>query len=226
MLSIHTSKKTINIDIPQKYNNVLIKMSGGADSSLLAYLLCQYKKYHRPEINLHALTVDNIQKKFQVHRSKNVINWLQNNFNFQFVNHFTTECNDQQYNDVLDSFVNEIMNNHLGVGACFQGITMNPPRNELAHQGGGSEERDPLDSGEEKQEIYYYPHKTHYWPFFNIHKKHLAEIYHHYNLIDTLFPMTRSCEGYPDLNGFINLDKHCGECWWCAERKWGFGRLE
>jgi len=58
-------------------------------------------------------------------------------------------------------------------------------------------------------------------PFSNVDKKAIAELYEHYNLIDTLFPMTRSCEA--ETNYF---SKHCGKCWWCGEREYGFGRLQ
>jgi 7-cyano-7-deazaguanine synthase in queuosine biosynthesis len=35
-----------------------------------------------------------------------------------------------------------------------------------------------------------------------------------------IFPITRSCESWTN-----DFSKHCGECWWCKEREWGFGRL-
>jgi len=47
-----------------------------------------------------------------------------------------------------------------------------------------------------------------------------AELYRKYNLIDTLLPLTRSCEGWDYMtDGFT---KECGECWWCMERSWAF----
>ena len=54
---------------------------------------------------------------------------------------------------------------------------------------------------------------------FNFDKKELAQIYKEYDLLDTLFPVTRSCEGWQNITG------HCGKCWWCEERMWGFGKL-
>ena len=58
-----------------------------------------------------------------------------------------------------------------------------------------------------------------YNPFINHNKKHIARLYKALGVEDTLFPVTRSCENdsYPD--------SHCGNCWWCYERKWAFGRL-
>ena len=56
-------------------------------------------------------------------------------------------------------------------------------------------------------------------PFFNVNKKGIAAKYAELDLLDTLFPVTKSCENRDMLEG------HCGECWWCLERLWAFGKL-
>jgi len=41
-------------------------------------------------------------------------------------------------------------------------------------------------------------------------------------LLDSLFPITRTCEE----NAYDpTIVPHCGECVWCQERLWGFGKL-
>jgi len=62
--------------------------------------------------------------------------------------------------------------------------------------------------------------KTIYNPFINKDKKDIASIYFDQNLVETLFPVTRSCE-----NDSLSGIQHCGNCWWCKEREWAFGRL-
>ena len=57
-----------------------------------------------------------------------------------------------------------------------------------------------------------------YIPFFNYNKKDISELYKLLNVTDSLFPYTRSCESLTQFTG------HCGECWWCEERKWAFGK--
>ena len=57
-----------------------------------------------------------------------------------------------------------------------------------------------------------------------------AHVYKHCDLTDALFTHTRSCEWHEgfEFNGKLvpnPEDEHCGECWWCQERKWAFGRL-
>jgi 7-cyano-7-deazaguanine synthase in queuosine biosynthesis len=58
-----------------------------------------------------------------------------------------------------------------------------------------------------------------YNPFSNIDKKDIKNLYHDLGLLETLFPLTRSCES------LVDFEKHCGECWWCEERLWAFGKL-
>ena len=59
-----------------------------------------------------------------------------------------------------------------------------------------------------------------YNPLINYNKQDVFKLYKEFNILDTLFPVTRSCENdnHPG--------SHCGKCWWCNERKWAFGYLE
>ena len=68
-------------------------------------------------------------------------------------------------------------------------------------------------------------------PFFQVNKKWEAEVYKDFGLLDTLFPLTYSCEG--DAEDTKTHTWHCGntlpyerQCWWCQERMWAFGRLQ
>lgn len=57
-------------------------------------------------------------------------------------------------------------------------------------------------------------------PWINMTKKDIANVYKKYDLLDSLFPLTRSCVG-----DYLPEKPHCGDCWWCKEREWGFGKL-
>ena len=59
-----------------------------------------------------------------------------------------------------------------------------------------------------------------YNPMINHDKQDIAKLYRALNIEKELFPYTRSCEDDDHING------HCGKCWWCNERLWGFGYLE
>lgn len=44
MIKVETSQGEIIIDVPEKYSKVGIKISGGADSAILSYMLALYKR--------------------------------------------------------------------------------------------------------------------------------------------------------------------------------------
>jgi len=62
--------------------------------------------------------------------------------------------------------------------------------------------------------------KVHLRPMINIDKQGVCEIYSTLNVND-LFSITRSCE---DITTNFHHG-HCGDCWFCRERLWGFNKL-
>ena len=61
----------------------------------------------------------------------------------------------------------------------------------------------------------------------HVDKRMVAHLYKYFDILDALFPLTRSCEWH-NSNTFDAAnpgDGHCGQCWWCKEREWAFGRL-
>ena len=61
-------------------------------------------------------------------------------------------------------------------------------------------------------------------PFTNKDKKFVAELYKSLGVLDSLYPLTRSCENNQGYLPDPNNEKHCEKCWWCLERYWAFGR--
>ena len=118
---------------------------------------------------------------------------------------------------------NEINFNTNNIQLLMSGITKSPPKRiQETFRDGVFDLEDKR--GEDVERIihaknYEYYNYYEYKPFFNFDKKELAQIYKEYDLLDTLFPVTRSCEGWQNITG------HCGKCWWCEERMWGFGKL-
>ena len=47
-----TSQKSIELNLPESKKQVIIKMSGGADSAILAYCFALYKKQERSDLQL------------------------------------------------------------------------------------------------------------------------------------------------------------------------------
>ena len=225
---IKNSQQDIDFNIPTTLFNVGIKISGGADSGMLCYILAKYKAEERPEINIHPLTVVNIIKPYQIKVSKRVIEFCEKEFNIKFAEHQTCEPAMEgpdllvaQDKLVEDTYKAKIIDCHT------VGVTANPYKDEstlhLFNDVGFIRDPGRDRDGILKPTVFIKdnnPMKS-FRPFANIDKKGIFELYQHFGLMDTLFPLTKSCEGYT-----ASWDApHCGECWWCMERQWGFGRL-
>jgi len=59
-----------------------------------------------------------------------------------------------------------------------------------------------------------------YHPYINVDKKFVADIFKTHNLMNTLFPLTRSCVGREEQTD--NYTKECHKCFWCYEKRWAF----
>lgn len=60
-----------------------------------------------------------------------------------------------------------------------------------------------------------------YSPFINKDKSYIKMMYEKYDVLDTLFPLTASCIGWPHETD--NGRHPCRMCVWCKERLWAFG---
>ena len=101
----------------------------------------------------------------------------------------------------------------------YTGITANPPEGSIAIESLEFEARNP----DVHRSITPYPTVT--TPFTNYNKKFLAKLYEDEGILEQLFPLTFSCEYIGDPKEDPGME-HCGECWWCEERQWGFDRLK
>jgi 7-cyano-7-deazaguanine synthase in queuosine biosynthesis len=109
----------------------------------------------------------------------------------------------------------------------YSGITTNPPVEiQKAFKWGvldDVEEKRGAKVTKETSRYFVHPEGKEFWelkPFFNLDKRQIAELYNEKKILEEIFPLTRSCEHIGTVHG------HCGECWWCEERQWAFGRLE
>lgn len=204
-----------DIDINDDNSPVGILFSGGTDSSLLLYFLLKYFK-----VPIHVFTVaKNETYRVAATTTSKVIErciQLTGNTNITHVTSYGT-ANDLEKLPVLYF--------KLGlIKSLYFGITANPPKyigDSFINPESNSQhtERDPeiLHDVISSLPTDIGPLKI-IQPFSNINKQDIYEIYKKYNLLDTLFEHTRSCE----LLGVKDFYDHCGICWWCKEREWGF----
>jgi 7-cyano-7-deazaguanine synthase in queuosine biosynthesis len=61
-------------------------------------------------------------------------------------------------------------------------------------------------------------------PFINKDKQAVYHAYRDLDMMEQLYPHTYSCETIPDNYDTMDF-VHCGHCFFCLERYWGFGRI-
>lgn len=226
----------VNLEIPsetplgKKIERIGVWMSGGADSSLLCYLLAKKIKEDQLDCKLVPLTIDykrpyafiavSVREKIEelldckdvflphkIYHPPEDVTWT------------TEELAEQFHIRNFQHFKNG------DVQMLFSGITTNPPRavQETFNYGILEDVEAVRGEGVEKETRRYFVKYGGEFlelkPFFDVNKKEIAKIYNEHNLMETIFPLTRSCEHIGTSTG------HCGECWWCQERLWAFGAL-
>jgi len=203
-----------NVEIPLFDGNVGINFSGGTDSSLLLYILLLNKK---ETLEVFTLAPD-LKGRLPAKVAANVIDKCVELTKNNNINHHVVYL-DVQNNEKLLRLPNEMLENKK-ITKLYAGLTANPPKDIADNfltpiDNTEHVERDPLIV---KSIIY----DNFCFPFFNIDKIKIAEMYHSLNLTETLFPLTRSCEIENPPADFLG---HCNNCWWCKERLWGFKRF-
>jgi 7-cyano-7-deazaguanine synthase in queuosine biosynthesis len=189
-----------------------VSLSGGADSSILLYLLMKHTT-----APIHVISCSNQAKRnLNPRHAFNVIEkciQLTGNNNIKHHTYFVEVKNRATYLAGLTEFID-----NKTVEMMYTGFTANPPLEvtdkfllPLPTETGPR--RDPIKTRSP------YPDPGWYTPFTNLDKKDIFELYKREDVLGSLYPVTYSCEN-PSMN-----PHHCGECWWCEERKWGFGYL-
>lgn len=202
-----------NVKIPLFDGNVGLSLSGGADSSFLLYILLSNKK---ETLEVFTLASD-LKRRTSAKIAANVIDKCIELTGNNKVNHHVVYV-DMQNDEELFRLPREMLS-ESEISMMYTAVTANPPK-EIADNF-----LTPIKNSEhaKRDPAIYRPIINGNWcfPFFNIDKIKIAEMYKSLGLIDTLFPLTRSCElEYPPPN-FLS---HCDNCWWCKERLWAFKR--
>jgi hypothetical protein len=237
--------KTYNIDgveIPFElhWQGIAISVSGGADSALLAYLLCSLiPDTQTMEVHIISHTRMWKTRPWQSWNSLYVYDWLENQFpNLRFKRHTNFIAPELEYGNIGPSLTDEYGKHASGdnieqrafaeyvchiysLNAYYNGVTRNPRNVDFQ----GMKERD-IEPTENNIHLRLTPHMGGHaiHPFRFIEKDWVIKQYKRLNIED-LLDKTRSCEGE-----FLGLDYTtytpgqyvpvCGECFWCKEREW------
>lgn len=228
----------VELKIPHNKQNVLVNVSGGADSAILLYMVAKYiKDNNRDDIRLCVITCSNDKKgQWNGRRAMDVVEYVRNKLDANIFMHYvySRDIQDVTYFHEVEGFLRD----KGALDFILSGITSNPhDKNvEVTDCNGniinlyetGLPERN-YDPSNPQQTI----SERFSNPYANVDKKMIAHLYKHFGVED-LFSLTRSCETIPDPeklmtpSGIADQSKtaeHCGDCWWCLERKWAFGKL-
>ena len=203
-------------------SNCAVCVSGGADSALMLYKVLQNNKEHT-----HIFTyANNTLMLKNVTASTAVVNrCVELTGNHNVTHHVIHNEGDKPNGvdpliDMVEPWVNK-----LNISTLYLGVTKNPPieiSDKFMYATWKDSTRDTVGERETLHIDDGFKIRT---PWINIDKKGLAKIYKHEDLLDALFPITYSCEWYPRDGNDPGME-HCGKCWWCQEREWGFERLK
>ena len=212
------------------WQKIGISLSGGADSALLAYLICL-----RTDAEIHIVSQVRCWKNrpWQRHNSLEVFNWLEKRFpKNKFVRHEgfippeleepnTTYIKDEYGqtkpgNRIILRAHNEFIIHTYKLDAWFSAVTKNPNIDIV----GALKERDegvlPIHMKHMGIDIYH--------PFVYTMKDWIIKQYFKNNIED-LLKLTRSCEGEFEGIDYTTYTPGqyvpvCGNCFWCKEREW------
>lgn len=234
------NNKVDELDIPfdSNWTSIAISVSGGADSALLAYLLCSMANQNTV-INIISHTRMWRTRPWQQYDSLNVYNYLINKFpNLTFKRHVNFISPELEYGNIgpilTDSYGKKVSGDNIEIRAfaeyvCFQenadayynAVTRNPRNIEL----GGMPERN-IEATTDNSQLLIVKHMDRWalHPFRFTEKSWVIRQYNRLDIAD-LLAITRSCEGEFEN---INYETYtpgqfvptCGKCFWCKEREW------
>lgn len=228
----------VRIPLNHNWTNILVMLSGGADSASLAFTLCTLIQRHKLKIKVNIVSGVRVWKSrpWGADVSEEVFNWLRKRFpkiigerHTIFVPPYFEHSNLGNAFDgrpgeavILGEYV-EYLCNTKKYNAVYNATTQNP----IADHHDRMTDRD-----EDSAEILCSAHEN-YWklgPLKTTKKDWVIRQYSIHGILD-LLRTTRSCEGDAYLvDSMYGLDwqwyekgKHvpeCGKCFWCKEKAW------
>ncbi len=227
------------------HKNIAIRLSGGPDSSIIYYALCNHFKKNA-DVNLYPYTVSTSLRPHSGLKAKHVIEFVgkltgkypakhYESFNLNHNINNTIESNSIEYTVGQDDLQREVLNNHI-IDSNYNGLSINCPIDELSAMIDSDNfkydkdecrkwlvERDIDRTTSTHSIIQNVGSVTFYTPFAQTDKRTVYNLYKYYNLLHTLYPITWSCENHMQM--YTDNPVHCGMCYFCLERIYAFGEL-
>jgi len=210
--------------------NIGIKLSGGADSSIIYYALCH--EYKDVDVNVIPVTLDTTFKPWYVLSAKRVIAKVGELTGKYPLEHITKKVDHslENYTKGQEQIANEAVKKYnIHEDHFFSGLTYNPDITEMRVHFKEMSLKYGLNLGEVLVELNERPRARDYkgQKLISVQplkdKLDTAAAYKYYDVVDSLYPITYNCES--DYKIRLNDLKHCGKCFFCLERWYAFGRI-
>jgi hypothetical protein len=233
--------ETDGVEMPfdASWKNIAISMSGGADSTLLAYLLCNLIGSN--DIKVHVISHRRMWKTrpWQSYDSLNIFDSITEMFpKINFERHINFIAPDVEYGNMGPTIKDEYgkmvsgenaqqrayaeyICHYRNIDAYYNAVTRNPRNVDFT----GMIERDiELTPDTAHLRIMQHMDRWALHPFRFVDKAWIIKQYKRLGIM-ALLHKTRSCEG--EFSGLDYLTYQegddvpiCGECFWCKEREW------
>jgi 7-cyano-7-deazaguanine synthase in queuosine biosynthesis len=228
----------IDFEIPKTKTSIAVNCSGGADSSILLFMVCEYIKSNQLDTKVSVLTCGNDNKnRWNVRKAADVINYTIDKLKWNQIDTHYAYYRDFQDVKYFHEFERKLFEDKR-VDMIVSGLTANPKVEAIVENAKGEMinlAKTALDvrNSENKPTMQIDANGNEFYsPFINVDKRFIAAMYNKYGVLDML-DLTRSCEATPQPPGMVHSvdydpafeQQPCGICWWCLERKWAFGRL-
>ena len=240
----------LDIVFDPKWQKIGVNLSGGADSALLTFMLCEIISKHGLQTKVNVITYQRCweTRPWQGYVSLQVFNKLKDMYPTIIQDRITTYIPPELEHGVIGPIVNGRSGDQIIVGsfnkfaawhynldAVFNATSKNPDDSRSDRM----KNRDKDANDGSLQDVWIEQRgKVLAHPFRFVKKDWIVAQYFLYKVED-LYYTTRSCEGDIEQHNIIkqacdHYSKYedgmqipeCGQCWWCEERNWAESRLE
>ena len=183
-MKFKNSQDSWEINLSKDVTDIGIKISGGADSAIVTYMLAKYVTEERPDITIHPVTGISDIKPYQLIFADQVLRKVEDLTGVVFAQHQFGSVRDTHYTVDQLALTRSLKYGKNLFTVHFNGITANPTQAIVASGHVALPERNQRAT---KQSNYRRP-------LINIDKRGVAEHYTRLGVLEELFPVTRSCE--------------------------------
>ena len=214
------SQDDIEFSFTKSVKNIGIKLSGGLDSAIVLYMLAKFVTEERPDITIYPISCLADGKAFQQIFAKKVMDKITELTGVTYGTHYVTNIradSAENYVGDMEAYVRDLYSKRC-IQAHYVGVTANPGPNAAPALYDGKHAL-PINNREKSL-----VKKTQrdgvsaFRPLVNIDKKGVKELYKTLGVLNSIVPVTRSCEVFTNTFDYV-----CKDCWSCREKYWGFG---